>query len=142
MDAGVDSLAATELVSQLRASLSISLSPTLIFEHPTARGIAEHISQHDRLITDEQQHASSSLEHVLREDSMKSYLSKRGLAAHVEHFNQEGFETLDELQGLDVMQLHDCLSDLGLSDAEQTLFIIDPALRAPLLIIDPALRAP
>ena len=40
MEAGVDSLAATELVSQLRALTGLELSPTLVFEHPTPRAIA------------------------------------------------------------------------------------------------------
>ena len=44
MEAGVDSLAATELVSQLRALTGLELSPTLVFEHPTPRAIATHLS--------------------------------------------------------------------------------------------------
>ena len=44
MDAGVDSLAATELSSRLRALSGVaSLSPTLVFEHPTPRAIADHL---------------------------------------------------------------------------------------------------
>ena len=44
MDAGVDSLAATELSSRLRTRTNaMSLSPTLVFEQPTARKIAAHI---------------------------------------------------------------------------------------------------
>ena len=43
MEAGVDSLAATELSSSLRASTEIALSPTLLFEQPTARAIATHV---------------------------------------------------------------------------------------------------
>ena len=43
MEAGVDSLAATELVSQLRALTGLELSPTLVFEHPTPRAIATRL---------------------------------------------------------------------------------------------------
>ena len=37
MDAGVDSLAATELSSRLRSLTGVALSPTLVFEQPTPR---------------------------------------------------------------------------------------------------------
>ena len=43
MEAGVDSLAATELTSRLRAFSGVALSPTLIFEQPTTRAIAAHL---------------------------------------------------------------------------------------------------
>ena len=43
MEAGVDSLAATELSSSLRAASEVALSPTLLFEQPTVREIASHI---------------------------------------------------------------------------------------------------
>ena len=43
MEAGVDSLAATELASRVQALAGITLAPTLVFEHPTPRAIAAHI---------------------------------------------------------------------------------------------------
>ena len=43
MEAGIDSLAATELASQMRAISGVALSPTLVFEQPTPRAIAWHI---------------------------------------------------------------------------------------------------
>ena len=43
MEAVVDSLAATELASLLRSVAGLSLSPTLLFEQPTARAIAAHM---------------------------------------------------------------------------------------------------
>ena len=43
MEAGVDSLAATELSSRLRSLTGMALSPTLIFEQPTARAVAAHL---------------------------------------------------------------------------------------------------
>jgi 3-oxoacyl-(acyl-carrier-protein) synthase/acyl carrier protein len=43
MEAGVDSLAATELASRLRALIGVALSPTLVFEQPTPRAIAAHV---------------------------------------------------------------------------------------------------
>ena len=43
MQAGIDSLAATELSSSLRAATQVTLSPTLLFEQPTARAVAAHI---------------------------------------------------------------------------------------------------
>jgi 3-oxoacyl-(acyl-carrier-protein) synthase/acyl carrier protein len=48
MQAGVNSLAAIKLSSRLRADTGIStLSPTLMFEHPTSRAIGAHIEQLD-----------------------------------------------------------------------------------------------
>ena len=43
MEAGIDSLAATELVHQLREATGLVLSPTLVFECPTPRAIAAHV---------------------------------------------------------------------------------------------------
>jgi acyl transferase domain-containing protein len=43
MEAGIDSLAATELSMQLRALTGVALPATLVFEQPTARAIADHM---------------------------------------------------------------------------------------------------
>jgi len=43
MEAGIDSLAGTELSSRLRALTDIALSSTLLFEQPTPRAVAEHL---------------------------------------------------------------------------------------------------
>ena len=43
MEAGVDSLSATELSSRLRALTGVPLSPTIVFEQPTPRAVAEHL---------------------------------------------------------------------------------------------------
>ena len=43
MDAGVDSLAATELSSRLRSVTGVALSPTLVFDQPTPRAIVAHL---------------------------------------------------------------------------------------------------
>jgi len=43
MEAGIDSLAATELANQLREATGLVLSGTLVFEHPTPRAIAVHV---------------------------------------------------------------------------------------------------
>ena len=43
MDAGVDSLAATELSSRLQTMTGLQLSPTIVFEQPTPRAIAVHL---------------------------------------------------------------------------------------------------
>jgi polyketide synthase 12 len=43
VEAGIDSLAATELSSRLRAATGLALSPTLVFEQPTPRAIAAHV---------------------------------------------------------------------------------------------------
>jgi 3-oxoacyl-(acyl-carrier-protein) synthase len=44
MEAGVDSLAATELSSRLQDLSGLALSPTLLFDHPTPRLIAVHMA--------------------------------------------------------------------------------------------------
>ena len=43
MEAGIDSLAATELANQLREATGLVLSGTLVFECPTPRAIAVHV---------------------------------------------------------------------------------------------------
>ena len=43
MEAGIDSLAATELSSRLATMSGLKLSPTLLFEQPTPRAIATHM---------------------------------------------------------------------------------------------------
>ena len=43
MEAGVDSLAATELSSRLRSLTGVALSSTVVFEHPSPRAIALHL---------------------------------------------------------------------------------------------------
>ena len=46
MEAGVDSLGATELASRLRSLTGVALSPTIVFEHPTSRAITAHLLEH------------------------------------------------------------------------------------------------
>ena len=43
LEAGLDSLAATEMSSRLRELQGIALSPTIVFEHPTSRELAAHL---------------------------------------------------------------------------------------------------
>merc|ERR1712185_455666 len=43
MEAGVDSLAATELSLRLRSLTGVALSPTILFEQPTPRAVAAHL---------------------------------------------------------------------------------------------------
>ena len=45
LGAGVDSFTATELSSQLHSLTSVALSPTIVFEQPTARAITAHLMQ-------------------------------------------------------------------------------------------------
>ena len=45
MEAGVDSLAATELAARLRRLSGAALSPTLVFEQPTPHAIAAHMHE-------------------------------------------------------------------------------------------------
>ena len=40
MDAGLDSISATELSNKISAHLDTELSPTLLFDHPSLRSIA------------------------------------------------------------------------------------------------------
>ena len=52
MEAGVDSLGATELSSRLRTVAGVGLSPTLVFEQPTPRGVAALILEDDVALAD------------------------------------------------------------------------------------------
>uniref|UniRef100_A0A6T8CXT1 Carrier domain-containing protein n=1 Tax=Prymnesium polylepis TaxID=72548 RepID=A0A6T8CXT1_9EUKA len=45
MQAGVNSIAAVKLASRLQASTGIVLSPIVVFQHPTPRAIAAHLSE-------------------------------------------------------------------------------------------------
>ena len=44
MDAGLDSIGATELSNKISAHLDTELSPTLLFDHPSLRSIADALS--------------------------------------------------------------------------------------------------
>ena len=44
MDAGLDSISATELSNKISAHLNTELSPTLLFDHPSLRSIANSLS--------------------------------------------------------------------------------------------------
>ena len=44
MDAGLDSISATELSNKISAHLNADLSPTLLFDHPSLRSIAGALS--------------------------------------------------------------------------------------------------
>lgn len=44
MEAGVDSLAASELVLQLTSEFSVELSATLLFDHPSVSSISSHVA--------------------------------------------------------------------------------------------------
>ena len=54
MEAGVDSLAATELSSRLRSLTGVALSPTIVFEQPTPRAVAALLLEQASGITLEQ----------------------------------------------------------------------------------------
>ena len=58
MEAGIDSLAATELTSQLADLAASPLTPTLMFEQPTPRAIAAHILEITELAMGSQGEAS------------------------------------------------------------------------------------
>ena len=44
MDAGLDSISATELSNKISAHLNTELSPTLLFDHPSLQSIADALS--------------------------------------------------------------------------------------------------
>ena len=44
MDSGLDSIGATELSNKISAHLNTELSPTLLFDHPSLRSIADALS--------------------------------------------------------------------------------------------------
>ena len=64
MEAGIDSLASTELTSRLHSLTGVTLSPTLMFEQPTPRAIAAHLLEQMSLLS-----ATSALPKLLAADS-------------------------------------------------------------------------
>ena len=44
MDAGIDSLAASELVQQLSDEFQVELPATLLFDHPSVASISSHLT--------------------------------------------------------------------------------------------------
>ena len=68
MEAGVDSLAATELANRLRATTELPVSPTLMFDFPTPRAIAAHILE--QLVVQVQQPALPEGSQVVREGTV------------------------------------------------------------------------
>ena len=49
MDAGLDSISATELSNKISAHLNTELSPTLLFDHPSLLSIADVLSANSEL---------------------------------------------------------------------------------------------
>ena len=45
MEAGVDSLASTELVNKINENLGVSLGPTVLFDYPTIQDLTQHLVQ-------------------------------------------------------------------------------------------------
>ena len=43
MEAGVDSLASSELVSKINDDMGVSLAPTILFDYPTIQDLTEHL---------------------------------------------------------------------------------------------------
>lgn len=64
-DLGMDSLMAVEFTNRLRLSAGLTLEPTLIFEHPTADSVADHVlSRLERLVAVKAKLAAMSPEEV------------------------------------------------------------------------------
>lgn len=51
MEAGVDSLAASELVQQLAAEFCVELPATLLFDHPSMSSISSHVASELSVLT-------------------------------------------------------------------------------------------
>ena len=51
MEAGVDSLAASELVQAIEGEFEVELSATLLFDHPSIASISSHISFKSQICT-------------------------------------------------------------------------------------------
>ena len=43
MEAGVDSLASSDLISKINDDMGVSLAPTILFDHPTIQDLTEHL---------------------------------------------------------------------------------------------------
>ena len=60
MDSGLDSIGATDLSNKISAHLNTELSPTLLFDHPSLRSIADALSlEHEEVIEPEFETAES-----------------------------------------------------------------------------------
>ena len=91
MEAGVDSLAATELSSRLRSLTGVALSPTIVFEQSTPRAVAVHLLE-------QMFHADASDETAPPEQhtshpvlTLESHLAATGLDAFVVKLQEEGY---------------------------------------------------
>ena len=97
MEAGIDSLAATELSSRLRTLTGMTLSSTLVFEHPTPRAIAVHLLE-SMSVTDKCSVSSMIPVQLDRDDldvahhfSLEDYLNHLELICFHTKFIEEGY---------------------------------------------------
>ena len=80
MEAGLDSLAATQLVRSLSDSLEVELSPTVLFDHPTVDALVAHVVETVSGLDNEALDRSLGSELIRRNSRLEKGLDGRDIA--------------------------------------------------------------
>ncbi|QDZ21995.1 alcohol dehydrogenase [Chloropicon primus] len=67
MEAGVDSLASSELINKINDDMGTSLAPTILFDYPTIQDLTQHLVQ---TLPDATDHAIEAVERIPNHDPM------------------------------------------------------------------------
>lgn len=73
MDAGLDSLAASELVAGIKEATGVQLSPTATFDHPSIAALAAHVQQ--AMSTSQEPEASTAADIGLIAENVQQILA-------------------------------------------------------------------
>ena len=122
MEAGVDSLAATELASRLREVTGVTLSSTIVFDHPTARAVAGHLLEQASGITD----PSDSETAEMHDRTLEQHLELLSMVDFLPTFIAEGCEELKDMEFLSVLEMFELLhNDIGMDEEQTKSFMLD-----------------
>jgi hypothetical protein len=128
MEAGVDSLAATEVSSRLRLLTGIALSPTIVFEQPTPRAIAVHLLE--QVVDSEAPEPDSGIQVPMRlmSTTLSDSLTGIGLDAFLVHFIDEGYDELSFLYNVSIADLLELVKDIGMNEEQAKRFMLSDVL--------------
>jgi len=130
MEAGVDSLAATELSSRLRSLTGVALSPTIVFEQPTPRAVAAHLLEHTggREATESDYIVANCASIRPVPETLSEYLTSIGLDCFMVKFVEEGYDELYFLHNLSLSDLIELLNDIGMDEEQAKQFLLSEVL--------------